>query len=467
MALSADRNIVPKRIATLGLTLIMLFSTFGISASQAAGFGLAEVPKLPLAVGAGEQVTVTPVSVVAGAKTAYKWFIAGAQVPKATKATFAVPASAMGKTLMVQQYATVGKSTVLKGVSTQLVIGNQLIPSVPVVNFASSAGTVLNVTLPSDNVPAAAKPNFQWFHGGIEIPGATKSTYEFKSDERGLLISVGVTYKQSGYKDKTVYSKDLEIPNLPTAYKLLWADEFNAASVDSSIWVPQNGDGTEYRNRGWGNNERQWYLLQNSQIDKSGVLNMLATRTGASQYNCYYGKCEWLSSKLVTLNKVGFKYGRVEARIKAAPGVGSWGAFWMLGANIDERGWPGCGEIDVTELLGRDIKTTYGTLHGPLSGGGGRGDRSTLPVSLADGWHTYAIDWLPDSITWYIDGVQYAKQTKTDADWVFDHEFYLILNLAMGGGFGGSIDANLKETTMGVDYVRFYSINDLGEVIRH
>ena len=253
----------------------------------------------------------------------------------------------------------------------------------------------------------------------------------------------------------------------PQNYQLLWSDEFNSGSVNPATWVPQNGDGVAYRNRGWGNNERQWYLLENSQVDSAGNLTMLATRTGAQQYNCYYGKCEWLSSKLVTLNKVGFKYGRIEARIKAAPGVGSWAAFWMLGANIDDRGWPGCGEIDVTEILGRDINTTYGTLHGPLSGGGGRGDKTTLSASLASGWHTYAVDWLADSITWYIDGVQYAKVNKTDADWVFDHEFYIILNLAMGGGFGGQIDPNLSQSTLSFDYVRAYSINGVGEVIKH
>jgi len=456
-----------RKLAGVVVALALVFVTSGPIASQAAGFGLAEVPKLPAAIGVGEKVTATPVAAPKGVKTTYKWFLAGVAIPKASSATLQVPQTAMGKSLLVQQFATIGKSTVLKGSSAPVTVGLQQVPSVPVVSFAASGSSTLTVTLPSDNVPGAAKPSYQWFHGGIEIPAASSATYEFKPEERGLLISVGVTYRLAGYKDKTVYSKDLEIPNLPTAYKLLWSDEFSAASVDSSVWVPQNGDGTEYRNRGWGNNERQWYLLQNSQIDKSGILNMLATRTGASQYNCYYGKCEWLSSKLVTLNKVGFKYGRVEARIKGAPGVGSWGAFWMLGGNIDERGWPGCGEIDVTEILGRDINTTYGTLHGPLSGGGGRGDKETLPVSLADGWHTYSIDWLPDSITWYIDGVQYAKQTKVDADWVFDHEFYLILNLAMGGGFGGQIDPNLNQSTMSVDYVRYYSINDIGEVIRH
>ena len=457
-----------KKIAVMLFAATLLVGLPNLATqSYAGGFGLPATPNLPKAVGAGEQVTVAPISPAVPGKATYKWFIGGKQVAKVTSATIKIPAGTIGKALQVQQYSTVGKKTNLVGLSTPLTIGTQSIPSLPTIVFGSSASTELSVILPSNNVPANATASYTWHHGGIEIAGATKPTYTYAETERGLLISVGITYKKPGYKDKTVYSQDLQIPALPKNYKLLWSDEFNSPTLNSAVWAPQNGDGTEYHNRGWGNNERQWYLLQNSTIDSAGNLNMLATQTGASQYNCYYGKCEWLSSKLVTLNKVGFKYGHLEARIKAAPGAGSWGAFWMLGANIDDRGWPGCGEIDVTEILGRDINTTYGTLHGPMSGGGGRGDKATLPASLADGWHTYAVDWLPDSITWTVDGVEYAKQTKTDADWVFDHEFYVILNLAMGGGFGGQIDPTLKQSTMSFDYVRFYSINGVGEVINH
>lgn len=457
-----------KKLSLLLVTILAAWSIpLSAAPGNAAGFGLPDVPKLPAAVGAGELVSVTPMTSVSTGIYSFRWLVDGKITPKATAAVFKVPAGTIGKTLQVQEVQTIGKRIKVVGVSELTQIGQQYIPTNPNVIFGGTGTSTLSVILPSDSLPSGATANYQWYHGGIEISGAQSATYNFSESERGLLISVGVTFRKPGYKDKTVYSPDLQIPSLPKKYKLLWSDEFNNGSVNPATWVPQNGDGTDYRNRGWGNNERQWYLLQNSKVDATGALNMLATRTGADQYNCYYGKCEWLSSKLVTLNKVGFKYGHIEARIKAAPGVGTWGAFWMLGSNIDDRGWPGCGEIDITELLGRDIKTTYGTLHGPLSGGGGRGDRSTLASSLADDWHTYAVDWLPDSITWYVDGVEYAKQTKSDADWVFDHEFYIILNLAMGGGFGGQVDPGVTQSTMSVDYVRAYSINGVGEVVQH
>ena len=153
--------------------------------------------------------------------------------------------------------------------------------------------------------------------------------------------------------------------------------------------------------------------------------------------------------------------------MKGSNGLGVWGAFWLLGADIDDRLWPWCGEIDVTELLGRTPNTNYGTLHGPLSAGGGRGGTTEIPGGFANDYHTYTIDWLPDQITWYLDGNRYASQNKSDKDWVFDHEFYLIMNLAMGGNFAGPIAGDVTKATLAFDYIRMYSINGIGEVIKH
>ena len=139
----------------------------------------------------------------------------------------------------------------------------------------------------------------------------------------------------------------------------------------------------------------------------------------------------------------------------------------MLGANIDDRGWPGCGEIDVTELLGRLPKTNLGYVHGPLSGGGGRGDKVDMVKGHAAEFHIYAVDWLPDQIRYYLDGVPFVTVDKSDKDWVFDHEFYIIINLAMGGNLGETIDPKLTSSSMTFDYIRAYSINGIGEVIKH
>ena len=186
---------------------------------------------------------------------------------------------------------------------------------------------------------------------------------------------------------------------------------------------------------------------------------------GAGANDCYYkGPCEWASTKLVTKDKVGFKYGRIEARIKGPVGAGTWGAFWLLGANIDDRGWPGCGEIDVTELLGSLPSTNLGYIHGP---GGSRGERVEMDSPHAAEYHTYAVDWLPDQIRYFLDGVPFLTLDKRDNGWVYDHEFYIIINLAMGGNLGGTIDPKLTDSTMAFDYIKVYSINGVGEVIKH
>jgi beta-glucanase (GH16 family) len=126
-----------------------------------------------------------------------------------------------------------------------------------------------------------------------------------------------------------------------------------------------------------------------------------------------------------------------------------------------------CGELDVIELIGRQPNSILGYSHGPISSGGGRGTTIQSLSDWSSDYHTYAIDWLPDQLIWYMDGVKYGSVSKTDRDWVFDKEQYMILNLAMGGNLGGEIDANLTESTMKVDYVRFSSINGIGTVTRY
>jgi beta-glucanase (GH16 family) len=296
-------------------------------------------------------------------------------------------------------------------------------------------------------------------------------TRELQVADRGSVMAARSVFKApTGYADLTVNSSNLTIPSTSRVYEQLWSDEFNGAAgatADPANWVGQDGDGIAFENRGWGNNERQWYRFENATTDGSGVLNILATRTGASSTACYYGPCEFYSSKLVTKDKVGFTYGRLEARIKGAPGNGTWGAFWTLGSNIDLKGWPLCGELDVIELIGRDPKAILGYSHGPVTWGGGRGNTIQAAEDWANNYHTFAIDWLPDQLTWYMDGVKFGTVSKTDRDWVFDKEQYMILNLAMGGNLGGEIDANLNQSTMKVDYVRFSSINGIGTVTRY
>jgi len=273
-------------------------------------------------------------------------------------------------------------------------------------------------------------------------------------------------------------------PAAPIVRTLLWADEFSGAagtSPDSTKWTADTTDGcgAPYNNCGWGNGERQYYLASKNVHDGSvqGNLNISAARqTNASNYNCYFGKCEWLSGKITTYNKVGFTYGYIESRIKTSPGQGSWPAFWMLGSNIATAPWPACGELDIMEFKGSEPQVTYGTAHYANSGGGHeyKGSTRNVGVDLTQAYHRYGMMWKPEEVSFFIDDSLVYSVTKGDtglARWPFgknskgvDPSFYIIFNLAMGGQFGGSIDSSLNSSALNVDWVRYYSVDGLGKV---
>ena len=256
-------------------------------------------------------------------------------------------------------------------------------------------------------------------------------------------------------------------------HKLLWSDEFEGpagASINEDFWNFDIGDGTEAGIPGWGNQEREWYLAEQAKLSGNSELVIHAVQNhDASRYPAYYGKsAEWLSAKITTKDKVEVLYGLIEARVKIPTGAGTWPAFWMLGNNLVEDGWPLCGEIDILEVRGKDPGNLVATLHGPgYFGDNGCSKEWRTPVSMDNDFHTFAVEWLPDSITWLFDGVPFSRKIKADVapnDWVFDHPFYIITNLAMGGGFTGEIDPSLTEANMVIDYIRVSSINGVGEV---
>jgi beta-glucanase (GH16 family) len=244
---------------------------------------------------------------------------------------------------------------------------------------------------------------------------------------------------------------------------LVWSDEFNAPAgtpPDPNKWRHDIGGG------GWGNNERQYYTdsTSNAAHDGNGNLVITARRENPANYQCHYGRCEYTSARLLTANTFTQTYGRFEARIKIPRGQGIWPAFWMLGG----LPWPDRGEIDIMENIGREPNRVYGTLHGPgYSGGNAISSSYTLPSgNFADAFHTFAVDWAPDSVTWYVDGIQYARKTPADLrgnPWVFDHPFFMIMNVAVGGNWPGYPDATTTfPQQMLVDYVRVWAWNTGG-----
>ncbi|WP_326739964.1 ricin-type beta-trefoil lectin domain protein [Streptomyces sp. NBC_01022] len=238
-----------------------------------------------------------------------------------------------------------------------------------------------------------------------------------------------------------------------------FSDEFDGSAgsaVNGSKWQIETGDNVN-------NHERQYYTAGNSNaaLDGQGHLVITARKENPNNYQCWYGSCQYTSARLNTSGKFTQTYGHVEARMKIPRGQGMWPAFWMLGDDIGQVGWPNSGEIDIMENVGFEPSTVHGTLHGPgYSGSAGIGAGYTLPngQAFADAFHTFAIDWAPDSVTWSVDGNVYQHRTPADTGgntWAFNKPFFLILNLAVGGYWPGDPDGNTTfPQQLVVDHVR-------------
>ena len=264
---------------------------------------------------------------------------------------------------------------------------------------------------------------------------------------------------------------------------MLWSDEFNGkkgARPSAKVWSAEIGGG------GWGNSERQYYTDKsaNASMDGAGRLIITADRISneyAEQIGTVPGtedilnrcsECQFTSARLKTARKLSFMYGRVEARIKMPVGVGTWPAFWMLGGDLlDGVPWPECGEIDIMEFRGDISDRATHALHGPTTPkGSGLGAAFLSYEPLSNGFHTYAIEWKKDRIDFIVDGRVNGTFSVADTGrrgWVYNQEFFLILNLAMGGTYAGEyIDPTLNQAQLSVDYIRFYSVNGVGKVIK-
>ncbi|WP_394830643.1 family 16 glycosylhydrolase [Pendulispora rubella] len=250
----------------------------------------------------------------------------------------------------------------------------------------------------------------------------------------------------------------LSVSPTPAAAAPTFTDDFNGpagSAIDQSKWRFETGDNVN-------NHERQYYTssTSNASMDGQGNLVITARRENPGNYQCWYGRCEYTSARLSTAQTFTQRYGRFETRLKVPRGQGMWPAFWMLGNDIGTAGWPGSGEIDIMENVGFEPGTVHGTLHGPgYSGSGGVGAGYSLPngQAFADGFHTFAIEWAPNVIRWYVDGNLYSTKTPSDIGgnrWVFDHPFYIILNLAVGGYWPGDPNSSTPfPAQLVVDYV--------------
>ena len=225
---------------------------------------------------------------------------------------------------------------------------------------------------------------------------------------------------------------------------LFWSEEFNVdGPPDPTKWGYDLGAG------GWGNAELQYYTGRpENSVVKDGVLKINAIREN-------YNGSTFTSARLLSKGKFDFTYGKVEVRAKVPAGVGTWPAIWMLGSNISTTPWPGCGEIDIMEHLGRTLNTIYGTLHYPGRFGGTADGNTKVIPGVTTAFHIYTLDWSATAIKIYADD-QLVHTVANSSNIPFNSNFFLILNLAMGGNFGGPVDASVTNATMEIDYIRVY-----------
>ncbi len=256
--------------------------------------------------------------------------------------------------------------------------------------------------------------------------------------------------------DEVVTPVDPVVDETPEGYALVWADEFNGDAINFEYWNHELGDGTAYGlPAGWGNNELQLYTDQaaHSGIDKTddvSALRITAVEESAGAYR---------SAKLTSQNKISVRFGRVDVKAKMPSGQGIWPAIWMLGDNIDEISWPGCGEIDIVEVLGQEPDRMYSTVHFTNSENSLesiQGESNNFG-DLSTDYHVYTVEWTPEQIRFLLDGTMINELDIEDDMKEFLRSFYIILNVAVGGYWPGDPDnTTVFPQQMLVDYVRVY-----------
>jgi beta-glucanase (GH16 family) len=266
-----------------------------------------------------------------------------------------------------------------------------------------------------------------------------------------IVFSTILTYCSEDKSNPSSVDDSLNIEG----YKLVWNDEFDGSSIDLNKWEH------EFNGNGGGNNEEQYYtpLKENSYLS-DGKLFITAKK---EQFTGPDGTREFTSARLRTLNKGDWLYGRVEVSAKIPKGRGTWPAIWMLPTDWEYGGWPASGEIDIMEHVGYDENGIHGSVHTQAynhSIGTQKSSYLKIPTATSK-FHTYAIEWFEDRIEFYIDDLFYFTFNNENSGWEkwpFDKRFHLILNVAVGGSWGGAqgIDLEAFPATMEIDYVRVY-----------
>lgn len=283
--------------------------------------------------------------------------------------------------------------------------------------------------------------NYFFEFGNGAKAGSTNGRLTYAYPEEGnRLYTVTVTAVNSDGKSAKK-SIDITVNRVLT---LAWSEEFNTdGAPDPAVWGYDLGGG------GWGNNELEYYTNRTENVQVQGGylrINLIKENYSGATYT---------SARILTKDKFAFTYGKVVTRAKLPAGGGTWPAIWMLGANIGTAPWPACGEIDIMEHIGNSQDRIYGTLHYPDHSGANANGNSILITGASTEFHDYAMEWTPVSIKFYVDN-QLFHSVANSASIPFNHDFFLIVNIAMGGNFGGTADPTVTQAGMEVDYIRLY-----------
>ena len=227
---------------------------------------------------------------------------------------------------------------------------------------------------------------------------------------------------------------------------LKFADEFDTnGAPDPLVWSYDLGTG----NNGWGNEEEQNYTSDAKNVKVEGgnlIITAIKESSGSKPYS---------SARIKTQGKYSFKYGKIEIKAKFPTGVGTWPAVWSLGSNFSTVSWPACGEIDFVEHVGKEQDKIFGSLHYPGNWGGNAVSGTKLISNASTEFHIYKVIWNSKTIRFFVDGVLYKTASNASA-LPFNQDFFLIVNVAMGGNFGGPIASTFTQSSMFIDYIRVY-----------
>jgi len=298
---------------------------------------------------------------------------------------------------------------------------------------SDNSGTV-NFTATATN---ATVYTFNLGNGITQVSTTGLLTYDYSTSG---VYTVSVVAKSASGKTASTST----VVNVTVVLSVTWSEEFDVPGApNSSVWGYDIGAG------GWGNNEVQYYTdrRDNSYVS-DGTLKIVLKKES-------YNGSPYTSARLLSKGKYSFKYGKIEVRAKLPAGGGTWPAIWMLGENISSVGWPACGEIDIMEHVGNQLNKIFGTLHHPGHSGGNPDGGNVMISNVTTEFHKYTCEWSSTTIRFYVDEVPFYTFANS-AGLPFNQNFFIILNIAMGGNFGGTVDPAFTSGTMEIDYVRVY-----------